>query len=124
MSQQQVNPVPPVNPAADRILHMSDKTREELEKVRAWADKEGLREKLEEGLEYLRTYSGGPESDWRTELCLDLPWRLDDPCFIGNICRRVPWMPELAAYEGTALRRFMTIGMIWRRHEREWSFHS
>lgn len=75
--------------------------------------------KLQDGLDYLRTYSGGPESEWMTRLYLDVPWSRSEPSFIGVICKRDP------SRVGTAgLVHFMTIGMIWDRISRSWSFHS
>lgn len=111
----------PTEPEAqNRVLHMSDRCREHLEKARAFSIVHGIHAKFLEGIEYLRTYSGGPEEDWKSELYLDIPLHQEDWSFMCQISRRIP------SRDGgqESLRGLICIGMIWRKDDKEWTFHS
>lgn len=105
----------------NRVLHMNEHTRDAVEKATVWAEKLGkdVVEKLRSGLDYLRTFSGGPEENWMTTLTLDVPFKEDAPSFIGTIFRRP---------EPTDINQdnefFFQIGMIYDEKRQEWSFHS
>ena len=100
--------------AQNRILHCSDQCKEHLSNARVWAMTNGCIQKLEEALDYLRTYSAGPEEEWKTELRLDRPFNKNRFDFIATIYRR----------NLSVLTPFMTIGMIWDERNKEWSMHS
>lgn len=102
----------------DRILHMSQLTTDHLDKVRAWAVENGHEQKLDDVLNYVRQYSGGPELYWKTVLNLDVPCREDCKNFIATIYRR-PF-----AGRDNGLMHYMTIGIIWSDRYKEWSTHT
>lgn len=102
----------------DRVLHMSDVVASRILVIRDWASKHGALETLNEGLDYLRRYSGGPESDWKTMLFLDTPRNEDCKNFIASIYRR------RRDSSGETLAHYMTIGMIFDDRTNTWSFHS
>lgn len=104
---------------------MSDLTAQHVERVKQWARENNLESKFNEGLEYLRTYSGGSERGWKTVLCIDTPCSEHDKSFIAHIYRRVDgdvWGSQVVG--GERLSHFMTIGMIYSQRYGDWSFHS
>ena len=97
-------------PTDDRKLHLMGNCEEHLANVRAKAREMDIEDKLEEGLEYLRTFGAGSEAQgFRTELWPDAPGD-SKMNFVANV--RFP--------SGGG----MTIGMILHEGDREWSFHS
>ena len=100
-----------------RVLHMSQGVQDGLGKALAWSYTQGIEmtQKLCEGLDYLRTYGRGPESDWKTTLLLDMGFNPEAPSFVGEV--------ECIRPDGTTVH-YMTIGMIYSVRDREWSFHS
>lgn len=106
-----------------RILHMNDNTKAAVEKASVWAEKVGKEvvDKLDEGLDYLRRFSGGTEEHWATHLNLDICYDPDRPSFIATVYKRVEGDPD---DHPNGLKAYMTIGMIYRPNEEEWSFHS
>ncbi len=103
------------HPTFNRVLHMRDNVKTFLAKVRAAAKLKGVEDKLDSKLDYLRTYSGGPEEKWHTELFSDMPHHDDQHNVIAIICRRGP---------NKELIHFMTIGMIWDESRQDWGCHS
>ena len=105
---------------------MEKQCRDHLDKVvRPWAEKLGLTEKLEAGLEYARTFSGGPEEDWATYIGVDGNIEPESRSFIFTVYKRVVKAPDDGDWlMRDGLRHYMTIGMIWFPQDNEWSFHS
>lgn len=110
----------PLPKSADRKLHMSESVKEQLEKVRAWARTNGLEKKLDDALEYARTFSGGPECDWMTWFGTDIGFCVEKPSFVFTVYRRL--VPD--SHKREHLKHYMTIGMIWFDSDNGWSFHS
>ena len=108
----------------NRILHMSDRCREYLDKVRGWCKDEGIEDKLDKALKYLRTFSMGCEDEWKSELMLDLPHHEESRMFICTVFRRIPKEGADYSDDVSGLRHYMTLGMVWREDEKDWSFHS
>lgn len=109
----------------DRVLHMSELTAQHVERVKQWARENNLESQFTEGLEYLRTYSGGGEQSWKTVLCIDTPYSEHDKSFIAHIYRRVDGGALGSQVVGDEmLSHFMTIGMIYSQRYGGWSFHS
>lgn len=94
---------------------MSEQCRDHLDSVRLWALVHNKKQELSKALEYLRTYSGGPEVDWQTHLMTDTPFNKEEKNFIAVIKRKGV---------DDVFRPYMTIGMIWDEREQNWSFHS
>lgn len=104
---------------------MSDIVQEAMPRIRTWAKAKGVEDKLDKALEYCRTFSGGPESDWKSHLHADMCFDEKRPSFTCAVCRRVEPVPDARDYatrEG--LKHYMTIGMIWHDGDQDWSFHS
>lgn len=99
---------------ADRVLHMSEETVRYVEKLHRETAHEGIHDKFMEGLDYLQTYGGGGEKDFKTVLHRDVPFNHDERNLIAHIYSR---------HDGRD-HHFMTIGMIWDRHRKNWSFHT
>jgi len=110
----------PLPKSADRILHMSDQVAHELNLVRTWARDKGIEKKLDDALEYARTFSGGPERDWMTWFGTDIGFSVENPSFVFTVYRRI--VPDSDKREH--LNHYMTIGMIWFDSDNDWSFHS
>lgn len=109
---------------SDRVLHMSDRCREEFEKTRLFAVKEGILNQFLDAYNYMRTFSLGPERDWKSELSLDMPHHSGSHMYICTIYRRVPREEAEYGDEVGGLKHYMTIGMVYRPEEKNWSFHS
>jgi hypothetical protein len=107
-----------------RILHMNDNTKVVVEKTTVWAEKLGKQvvDRLKDGLDYLRTFTGGGEDKWMTRLSLDVPFDPECPSFIATIYQRLEQQNGHDHPDG--LKAYMTIGMIYRSSSQEWSFHS
>jgi len=91
--------------------------------LRPWAEENGYTQKLNDGLEYARTFSGGPESEWCTYIGFDVPHTADGKSFVFTVYRRVEKQPDSDHYHlREGLKHYMTIGMIW--YGTEWGFHS
>lgn len=109
----------------DRVLHMSELTARHVERVKQWARENNLEEQFTNGLDYLRTYSGGGEQSWKTVLSVDTPHSDGDKSFIAHIYRRVGGsLLSTQVVDGEKLSHFMTIGMIYSPRYGDWSFHS
>jgi len=118
----------------NRILHMSAGCHVHLENwVRPKAREAGLEDKEPEdgyaglnwGLDYCRTFSAGPEEEWKSMLEVDIPFNHDNMNFICTVCKRVePGWGEFDDKPGDkSLKSFFTIGMIF-SEGKGWSFHS
>ena len=113
------------SPADDRILHMSDAATAAMPLIRSWAKEKGIEGKLDEALNYLRTFTQGPEKDWMSHLHTDIcfePQRPSFTCVVSKRCEPVPDARDYAIREG--LNPYMMIGMIWSERDQDWSFHS
>ena len=94
---------------------MSEGCAAHLETVRARCLEMGILGKLEDALDYLRTFSGGPESGWQSVIAIDIPFNPDKMNFICSVYRRLP---------NDEKKHYMTLGMIWHETDQDWSFHS
>ena len=111
--------------AVDRILHMSDNAAEVMPRIREWAKTEGIGDKLEKALDYCRTFSGGPEAEWKSHLHTDMFFNEEKPSFTCAVSARCEPVPESSHYEiREGLKSYMLIGMIWDNSQKDWSFHS
>jgi hypothetical protein len=108
------------NLSDDRILHMSDMCVEAMPAIRAWAVAKGVGAKLDDALDYLRTYSKGPEAEWHSHLHLDIFFNAEKPSFTCNVSRRDPEAPK----DRERFKTLMFIGMMWNDNDQDWSFHS
>lgn len=106
--------------SSDRILHMTELCANAMPDVIRFAKKNDVLSKLRSAFRYLRTYTGGSEREWKSELHLDLGFNPKMPSFTCAVCRRIPQEHS----NMTGLRLFMLIGMIWDDSRKEWSFHS
>lgn len=111
---------PNMRQSFDRVLHMSDDTKKLIEKVELWASMHGISSRLENALYYLRTFSGGPERDWKTYICPDMFFNPEKPSFIASVYRRRRNNQQCEEY----LAHYMTIGMIYNESQQDWDFHS
>jgi hypothetical protein len=109
------------NSASNRILHCTDRCKEHLSNARIWAMANGCLDELESKLDYLRTYSKGPEEEWETHLTLDIPFHAGRFDFIATVYKK--WL-HVDVGQGPTRRPFMTIGMIWDENGKTWSMHS
>lgn len=115
--------------SADRVLHVwNEHTQSAIDRVREWAKMNNIGKKFEDALDYLRTFSGGPERDWKSTICTDMFFNESKPCFIATIYRRrrdVQTAPDLVTMvQCEKLVPYMTIGMMYDDKEMNWSFHS
>tara|TARA_R110002126_G_scaffold14054_14_gene59816 strand:+ start:818 stop:1183 length:366 start_codon:yes stop_codon:yes gene_type:complete len=113
------------SPADDRILHMSDAAAAAIPLIRLWARSKGIEVRLDKALEYLRTFTKGPEKDWMSHLHTDMFFETQRPSFTCAVSKRGEKIPDARDYalrEG--LTPYMTIGMMWSEHDQDWSFHS
>ena len=93
--------------------------------MRAWAKAKGVEAKLDAALDYCRTFSGGPEIDWKSYFHTDICFDENRPNFTCSVCRRVEPVPESSDYQTReGLRHYMLFGMIWHESDQDWSFHS
>ena len=96
-----------------------------MPRVRAWAKAKGVEAKLDAALDYCRTFSGGPEIDWKSYFHTDICFDENRPNFTCSVCRRVEPVPESSDYQTReGLRHYMLFGMIWHESDQDWSFHS
>lgn len=132
MKQQEL----PLPQCGNRVLHMSEDCLAHLENVvRPRAKEAGLEDgpqkdiylQLNQALDYCRTFSKGPEEDWKSTLALDIPFNHDDMNFILSVCKRVhPGTGEFHDSFGArdnSLNHYYTVGMIW-SDGKGWSMHS
>lgn len=101
--------------SSNRVLHLTSMAEKHLANVRIWAEQNGYTTKLNNALEYVRTFSGGPEEHWLSELHVDTPFNPNEKNFIAAIYKRKP--------DGNLIQ-YMVIGMIWSDYEKNWNFHS
>lgn len=99
----------------ERHFHFTKGAFEQMIKMRVQVDRyaspEGLK-RFHEGLDYVRTFSGGGEEDWETVISQDLP--VSDTMLIATIFR----------IRDGERSHYMTIGMLWDYGGLNWSFHS
>ena len=138
-SNIQRNDTPSPEAGRNPPLEMREICYQALLKTIAMAVAEGpsVVEKLVTALSYLRDFGNSQRDGWeqeseawvgkmrrrrrrrRTILNLDLP--SSDHCFVATMMRR---RDPIDRYGDGEWRGSITIGMIWREPEKEWSFHS